>query len=275
MSASHKQILVVDNNPVILRLMEHFLTSLGHHPTCVSDVFGCLDALVENTPEVIFIDLVMPRIGGEDLCRILRNMDHLDQCYLVILSGVALEQQLDFRELGADALIAKGPFAEMRRHLEQVLAMAEQPRIPETSEIPAAARGTDHLHTRQISMELLENNQHLRVILEGMSQGLLEICQGRVAYVNPKACLLLGQPRERLLGRHLPEIAPQPLLDALACVHAQGVVQGEDVDTLVRRIRGTRAQRYADGVMEVNRRGAEAMVRTAVAEVLNTVASVM
>ena len=216
MSASHKQILVVDNNPVILRLMEHFLTSLGHHPTCVSDVFGCLDALVENTPEVIFIDLVMPRIGGEDLCRILRNMDHLDQCYLVILSGVALEQQLDFRELGADALIAKGPFAEMRRHLEQVLAMAEQPRIPETSEIPAAARGTDHLHTRQISMELLENNQHLRVILEGMSQGLLEICQGRVAYVNPKACLLLGQPRERLLGRHLPEIAPQPLLDALA-----------------------------------------------------------
>lgn len=216
MRPSPKEILVVDNNPVILRLMEHFLSSLGHHATCTSDVFGCLDALVENTPDLIFLDLVMPRIGGEDLCRILRNMDHLDHCYLVILSGIALEQPLDFRQLGADALIAKGPFAEMRTHLEEVLAMAEKPRQNQSRELPAIARGADRLHFRQISVELLKNNQHLRVILEGMSQGLLEICQDRVAYINPKACLLLGHPRERLLGRYLREVAPLPLLEALA-----------------------------------------------------------
>ena len=44
----------------------------------------------------------------------------------------------------------------------------------------------------------------------------------------------------------------------------QGVVQGETVDQIVRRIRGTQALNYKDGVMATSRRGAEAMVRTAV-----------
>jgi two-component system, cell cycle sensor histidine kinase and response regulator CckA len=215
-NSSNKQILVVDNNPLILRLMDHFLSGLGHRTTCAGDAFACLDALADLTPDLIFIDVVMPRIGGEDLCRILRSMERLDHCYLVILSGVALEQQLDFRRLGADALIAKGPFAEMRLHLQEVLAMTEKPRQAQGNHLPAVPHGADHLHFRQISGELLHNNQHLRVILEGMSQGLLELCQGRVAYINPKASLILGLPRERLLGRPLHDLVPAPLLDALA-----------------------------------------------------------
>ncbi len=70
---------MVDNNPVILKLMYEFLTRSGHDTICVNDVFGCLDTLVEMTPDVIFIDLIMPRIGGDDLCRIIRNMDHLQK----------------------------------------------------------------------------------------------------------------------------------------------------------------------------------------------------
>lgn len=43
-----------------------------------------------------------------------------------------------------------------------------------------------------------------------------------------------------------------------------GAVQGETVDQIVRRVRGTKALNYTDGVMQIGRRGAEAMVRTAV-----------
>ncbi|MBX3490894.1 phage minor head protein [Parvibaculum sp.] len=45
----------------------------------------------------------------------------------------------------------------------------------------------------------------------------------------------------------------------------QGVVQGETIPQIVRRVRGTKALNYRDGIMEIGRRGAEAMVRTAVA----------
>ncbi len=44
----------------------------------------------------------------------------------------------------------------------------------------------------------------------------------------------------------------------------QGFVEGETVDQIVRRLRGTRAAQYKDGILEISRRGAEAMVRTAV-----------
>lgn len=43
----------------------------------------------------------------------------------------------------------------------------------------------------------------------------------------------------------------------------QGFVEGRSVAALVREIRGTRALQYKDGVLEISRRGAEAMVRTA------------
>lgn len=43
-----------------------------------------------------------------------------------------------------------------------------------------------------------------------------------------------------------------------------GMVEGQSVDQMARRIRGTRAMQYRDGLMEISRRHAQAMVRTAV-----------
>ena len=215
MQATRKKILVVDNNPVILRLMTEILQREGHHTWCASDVFGCLDTLVEVTPDIIFIDLVMPRIGGDDLCRIIRHMDHLHHCYLVIVSGIAAEQQLDYRQLGVDAVIAKGPFSEMRRHVLKVVEEAEAPR--QKSIIPEL-KGVETLHRRQVTHELLKNNLHLKIILETMSQGIIEVVEDRLAYVNPRAALFLGEAKERLLGRRVAEVLPQPLLEVLASI---------------------------------------------------------
>lgn len=43
-----------------------------------------------------------------------------------------------------------------------------------------------------------------------------------------------------------------------------GFVEGEGIDKIVRRVRGTQAAKYRDGVLEISRRSAEAMVRTAI-----------
>jgi SPP1 gp7 family putative phage head morphogenesis protein len=47
----------------------------------------------------------------------------------------------------------------------------------------------------------------------------------------------------------------------------QGLLQGESIDKIVRRIRGTRAANFADGILSIGRREAEAVVRTAVMHV--------
>ncbi|WP_313392045.1 minor capsid protein [Sphingobium yanoikuyae] len=52
----------------------------------------------------------------------------------------------------------------------------------------------------------------------------------------------------------------------------KGMVAGEGTDAIVRRIRGTKAARYTDGVLEVSRRSAQSIVRTATAHVSNVAA---
>lgn len=48
-----------------------------------------------------------------------------------------------------------------------------------------------------------------------------------------------------------------------------GITEGQTLDQMVRKIRGTRAARYTDGVLEIGRRQAESVVLTAVAHVQN------
>jgi SPP1 gp7 family putative phage head morphogenesis protein len=49
----------------------------------------------------------------------------------------------------------------------------------------------------------------------------------------------------------------------------QGLLQGESIDDIVRRIRGTKKANYKDGILEMSRRDAEAVARTAVSHVAN------
>jgi SPP1 gp7 family putative phage head morphogenesis protein len=51
-----------------------------------------------------------------------------------------------------------------------------------------------------------------------------------------------------------------------------GMTQGEGTDAIVRRIRGTKAARYTDGVLDISRRSAQAIVRTSVNHVSNVAA---
>jgi DNA-binding response OmpR family regulator len=52
--------------------------------------------------------LILPKIDGDKLCRIIRRMDHLNKCLLVVISSVVAEMGRDFADIGADSYIAKG-----------------------------------------------------------------------------------------------------------------------------------------------------------------------
>ena len=82
-----KKVLVVDNHPVMLKFMANLLIKKGYKVKTAEDGLSALDILKTYLPEVIFIDLVMPNICGEKLCRILRSMPKLKNSYLIILFG--------------------------------------------------------------------------------------------------------------------------------------------------------------------------------------------
>lgn len=60
--------------------------------------------------------------------------------------------------------------------------------------------------------------------------------------------------------------------DRVSAAIQQGMTQGETTDQIVRRIRGTKAAGYADGILDVSRRSAQSIVRTVVTHVSNVTA---
>ncbi|MDI7262021.1 MAG: response regulator, partial [Thermodesulfobacteriota bacterium] len=104
------------------------------------------------TPDVIFIDLIMPHIGGEKLCQIIRKIPSLKETYLIILSAIAAEQEIDYVSFGADACIAKGSLDKMAKH---VLAALEQVDQKNGVLHPPKTIGIEDVYARNITTELL------------------------------------------------------------------------------------------------------------------------
>ena len=199
-----KKILVVDNHPVMLKFMTDLLEKNAHQVLTAKDGVSALDILENHVPDVIFIDLVMPNISGDKLCRIIRQTPKLKDTYLVILSAIAAEGGVEFQKVGANACIAKGPFNRMSDHVLGLLTRLEG-ETPDTS--PGEIIGLEDIHKRQITEELLSSKRHSDVVLGNICEGIIELTpEGKIVYANPFATSLLGATEEALLGSPFVEI---------------------------------------------------------------------
>lgn len=205
-----KKILVVDDNRMILKFLSNLLDGEGHEVKTCEDGLSALSLLTTFEPDIVFVDLIIPKIGGDKLCQIIRTMEHMKDCYLVIISAAVAEMDLDFRKIGVNACIAKGPFGQMGKH---VLAAINDSNDPSTfnSEhgiVGIASVNGIPVYARRMTKELLGRNRHLETILESMNEGIIEVYTGRVVYANSAAVKLFAVPLENLLSAK-----PQNLFD--------------------------------------------------------------
>ncbi len=194
-----KKIFVVDNHPMILKLMANLLEKKGYEVMTAGDGLTALDILKTFTPDVIFIDLVMPNISGEKLCRIIRGMPQFKDTYIIILSAIAVEENHDFSSYGADACIAKGPFKSIAEHVSVFLE--ERFKGGKQKDYSKEIIGYNDLFEREVTKELLSSKRHFEAILDDISEGILELTEeGRIIYANPTASGFLGVPEEKILS---------------------------------------------------------------------------
>ncbi|MBW1802614.1 MAG: PAS domain S-box protein, partial [Deltaproteobacteria bacterium] len=199
-----KNILVVDNHPVMLKLMNRLLEKKDHCVRTAEDGLSALDTLNTFTPDVIFIDLVMPNITGDKLCRIIRSMPKLKNAYIVILSAIAAEENVDFIGFGANACIAKGPFDKLSKHIIDVVDRLDHQDSQGFSE---EIIGLKEIYKREITKELISSKRHTEIVISNIAEGILELTtDARILFANPTGISLLGLPEEKLLGSHFAEI---------------------------------------------------------------------
>lgn len=206
-------VLVVDNSPVIRRILCYVLEAEGCDVQVAEDGLDALDCIARQRPDIIFTDLIMPRIDGEKLCYIVRHSPDLKNVFLVVLSGVALEDNDNTLQTGADICIAKGPAGVMRTHVRAALEQYRTGRLGDNS-----IRGLEGLFPREVTRELLISKKHRDVILAKMTEGVVELNhEGRIVMANGMAVNLFGLSEARILGsplhQFLPEVAQKRFAD--------------------------------------------------------------
>ncbi len=192
------QILVVDNDEAIRTFMHMQLEEAGHAVKSAEDGLSALNILETYSPDVIFIDLIMPNIDGKKLCRMLRNDEKYNKTFLVVLSAISTEESIDFESIGFNASIAKGPLKSVGEHVFQVLE--------ELSAKGEEARGisfeNNHLSQRGITKELLSSKKHFELILSNMSECIFEMTyDGIIIYTNEAAVQNFGLSEEEMLAK--------------------------------------------------------------------------
>jgi len=203
--AKIRKVLVVDNNATIVELVSAHLAAAGYEVAKAYDGLQALDRLVESNqlPDVILLDLIMPRLDGQRLTRFLKQDPLYAAIPVVILTGIASEDEGTILAFGADAYIAKGRIENTFAHILDTFRWIETRTGPE--EKRNVVLGVEKLYPREMTRELLHIKGHLDTMLSLMGEGVIEIDQDhRILYANPAACRLLGSVDHRLFGKSLP-----------------------------------------------------------------------
>ncbi len=80
-------ILVVDDTPSEMLLLSDYLRTGGHNVICASTAQEALDKAIQQKPDVIVTDVVMPGMSGFELCRSLKRNPATEKLPIVVCTS--------------------------------------------------------------------------------------------------------------------------------------------------------------------------------------------
>jgi DNA-binding response OmpR family regulator len=119
------KVLVVEDDKTLLETLEYNLEKQGYEVLTATDGLAALEKARENQPDLILLDVLLPKMDGFEVCRILRR-----EMNVPILMLTARTEEIDKvvgLEMGADDYLTK-PFS-MRELLARVKAQLRRVRL--------------------------------------------------------------------------------------------------------------------------------------------------
>ena len=111
MNDSSVKLLVIDDSKTIRRSAENLLTKEGYDVITATDGFDALAKIADARPEIIFVDIMMPRLDGYQTCALIKNNSEFKATPVVMLSSKdGLFDKAKGRIVGSDQYITK-PFS--------------------------------------------------------------------------------------------------------------------------------------------------------------------
>ena len=150
-SLEGRRILVVDDEPMVSRGLTTLLGKRGMTVTAVNDPLRFWTVLDETKPNLILLDLEMPKISGTELCRVVRSDPRWSELPVIFLSGHTDQASVQrVFAAGADDYVGK-PFvpAELMMRIENRLTGVKARRAPVETDpltgLPIAHKATEQI----------------------------------------------------------------------------------------------------------------------------------
>jgi two-component system KDP operon response regulator KdpE len=123
--ATEQRILIVDDDPRIIRLVREVLSAVGYDVIVRTDGVQAIEAIAIEQPDLVVLDILMDELDGYQVCRRVREFSEIP---IIMLTAKVMEtDMLTGFEAGADDYITK-PFSskELLARVRAVLKRAEQ-----------------------------------------------------------------------------------------------------------------------------------------------------
>jgi len=167
-----EKILVVDDEASIRRILETRLKMVGYEVITAADGEEALDAFSKHNPDLIILDVMMPKLDGYGVTREVRKTSEIPIIILTALGDVS--ERITGLELGADDYVIK-PFSpkELEARVKAVLRRTNQKEAVGTGKVAKNVIVTGSLRIDTSRRQVYRKNERIR--LTGMEFSLLEL----------------------------------------------------------------------------------------------------
>ena len=104
----HKGVLIVDDNEQNLELLQAYLDDLGGPVRVVSDGIQAIESVKNDPPDIILLDIMMPRMSGYQVCKQLKDSEQTRDIPIIMVTALSevgdVERAID---VGADDFLTK------------------------------------------------------------------------------------------------------------------------------------------------------------------------
>ncbi len=156
-----KKILVVDDDPAFVRLVERVLTQKGYEVLSAGSGEEGLRLLFAHRPDMVLLDVVMPRMDGWQTCSRIRDISDIP---IIMLTGKQKSEEDIVRGLdcGADDYLIKP--VRSRELVARVRAMLRRAELPPSPEVERGITYSDDFLTVDIAQrKVIVNGERVKL----------------------------------------------------------------------------------------------------------------
>ncbi len=108
MDSKGKKVLIADDEPDILEIIQYNLRKEGYEVVTAKDGDDALSKAKQHHPDLIILDIMMPKKNGVEVCQILRTQEQFKNTLIIFLTALNDDRtQVKGLETGADDYVSK------------------------------------------------------------------------------------------------------------------------------------------------------------------------